>query len=131
MDTSEFGEVTKQKIGYRLREVLGGRKTKVRLRDGPAWVYSFEAEKIKRIAKKYGCSLVPKFQSAQPLEESAPSKPTSLVEEKGAFSENKPISQPQQTEKQAETQAIVVQLGNSEQSLLLRSWHLRLRAFIG
>ena len=26
MDTAEFGEITKQKIGYRLREVLGAKK---------------------------------------------------------------------------------------------------------
>jgi hypothetical protein len=26
VDNAEFGEVTKQKIGYRLREVLGGKK---------------------------------------------------------------------------------------------------------
>ena len=28
LDTLEFGEVAKQKIGYRLREVLGGKKPK-------------------------------------------------------------------------------------------------------
>jgi hypothetical protein len=59
MDTAEFGEITKQKVGYRLREVLSGKKTKVRGQDGPARNYEFDPEKIKRIAKKYGC--VPKF----------------------------------------------------------------------
>ena len=113
MDTPEFGEVTKQKIGYRLREVLSGKKTKARLQDGPAWVYSFEADKLKRIAKKYGCSLVPKFQSGTSLAESAPTKPESEVEEKSVFSENKPILETQKTQKETDTPAKVVQLGNS------------------
>ncbi len=30
MDTPEFGEVTKQKVGYRLREVLSGKKNNTR-----------------------------------------------------------------------------------------------------
>ena len=42
MDTAEFGEVTKQKIGYRLREVLGGKKIKARGQDGPERVYEFD-----------------------------------------------------------------------------------------
>jgi len=112
MDTPEFGEVTKQKIGYRLREVLSGKKTKARLSDGPEWVYSFDVEKLKRIAKKYGCNIVPKFQSVPTSEESAPSKPTNEAQEKDSFPENKPVTEPQQTEKQAESQAKVVQLGN-------------------
>ena len=41
-DNPEFGEVTKQKIGYRLWEVLSGKKTKARLQAVPVWVYSFE-----------------------------------------------------------------------------------------
>lgn len=56
MDTPEFGEVTKQKVGYRLREVLGGKKAKVAGHDNER-VYVFESEKIKRIAKKYNCFL--------------------------------------------------------------------------
>lgn len=119
LDTPDFGEVTKQKIGYRLREVLGGKKTKARLQEGPAWVYSFDVEKLKRIAKKYGCSVVPKFQSVPTLGERAPAKPTNAGEEKDVFSQNKPISGTQQTEKQAETQAKVVQLGNSGTNITL------------
>ena len=56
MDTPEFGEITKQKIGYRLREVLSGKKTKT----GPGndRVYEFNAEKLGRIAKKYACPIL-------------------------------------------------------------------------
>lgn len=60
MDTPEFGEVTKQKIGYRLREVLSGKKGKVKGKDDVR-VYDFNAEKLRRIAKKYGCSLADKW----------------------------------------------------------------------
>ncbi len=119
MDTPEFGEVTKQKIGYRLREVLSGKKTKARLPDGPAWVYSFDQEKLKRIAKKYGCSLVPKFQSVPTLAENTTSKPETETEEKTVFSENKPNSKTQETEKEAEAHAKVVQLWNSGTNISL------------
>ena len=44
MDTPEFGEVTKQKIGYRLREVLSGKKGKIKGQDDR--VYEFDAEKL-------------------------------------------------------------------------------------
>ena len=113
MDTPEFGEVTKQKIGYRLREVLSGKKTKARLQDVPVWVYSFDVEKLKRISKKYGCSIVPKFQSGTSLVESVLSNPESEVEEKGVFSENKPILETLKTEKEVDTPAKVGQLWNS------------------
>jgi hypothetical protein len=63
MDTPEFGEVTKQKVGYRLREVLNGKKQRVRSSDGLCWAYSFDQNKLDRIAKKYGCNLVLKFSS--------------------------------------------------------------------
>ncbi len=109
MDTPEFGEVTKQKIGYRLREVLGGKKTKARLQDGPAWVYSFDQEKLKRIAKKYGCALVPKFQTSPTVAETAPSPP----EEKIATPENQPIPETQKPETTTAAPAKIVQLGNS------------------
>jgi hypothetical protein len=63
MDTAEFAEITKQKIGYRLREVLGGKKVKVREHEGPAIFYEFNTEKLARIGKKYGVTPVPKFPS--------------------------------------------------------------------
>jgi hypothetical protein len=59
MDTAEFGEVTKQKIGYRLREVLGGKKTKGAGHDNGRF-YGFDPEKLKRIAHKYSCKLADK-----------------------------------------------------------------------
>jgi hypothetical protein len=113
MDTPEFGEVTKQKIGYRLREVLNGKKTKARLQDGPAWVYSFDQAKLKRIAKKYGCQLVPKFQTFQSPTETLPIKQESNVEENSAVPENNPVSEPQKTEQTTAAPSTVVQLGNT------------------
>ena len=59
VDTPEFGEVTKQKIGYRLREVLGGKKAKAVGHTNDR-VYVFDSEKLVRIAKKYGCSVADK-----------------------------------------------------------------------
>jgi hypothetical protein len=93
--------------------VLGGKKTKARLSNGPAWVYSFDQEKLKRIAKKYGCQLVPKFQTSQSPLETTIQKPACKVEEKCAIPESKPVSEPQKTEQTATTPAKVVQLGNS------------------
>lgn len=67
MDTSEFFQVTKNKVGYRLREVLSGRSRMVRERvedsDSLIRAYTFDREKLGRIAKKYGYDLVSKFQS--------------------------------------------------------------------
>ena len=113
MDTAEFGEVTKQKIGYRLREVLGGRKIKARGQDGPERVYEFDAEKLKRIAKKYGCSIVPKFPTKTSLDESSAPKLEIEVEETSVLSENKPEKKTKKTQKEANQPPIDVQLGNS------------------
>ena len=82
MDTPEFGEVTKQKIGYRLREVLSGKKTKTR---GETWqgrVYEFDEEKLKRIFKKYNCSFGNKFTSGTSLKGVAPVKNEAEAQEK-------------------------------------------------
>ncbi len=113
MDTAEFGEVTKQKIGYRLREVLGGKKIKARGQDGPERVYEFDAEKLKRIAKKYGCSIVPKFPTRTSLDESSASKLESEIEETSVLSENKPIGETKKPQQEANNPPNVVQLGNS------------------
>jgi len=53
------------------------------------------------------------------LGETAQSKPENQVEKKASFSENKPILETQQTEKQAETPPKVVQLGNSGTNVTL------------
>ena len=110
MDTPDFGEITKQKIGYRLREVLSGKKVKVRGQEGPARNYEFDPEKLKRIAKKYGCSLVPKFptgtSSHQSCTLSSSEKPRE-IHEKTADLTSKDSCEP------ADTHPKVVQLGNS------------------
>ncbi len=110
MDTPDFGEITKQKIGYRLREVLSGKKVKVRGQEGPARNYEFEPEKLKRIAKKYGCNLVPKFPTETTSDPSctlpSPQKPEE-PHEKATQSISK------DKDKQVDIQPKLVQLGNS------------------
>jgi hypothetical protein len=113
MDTPEFGEVTKQKVGYRLREVLGGKKNNTRGQKGPGRVYDFDVEKLKRIAKKYGCVLANKLTSYTSCGSAEPSKPKNKVEEKRLFQEKEPDSQSEKTEKEAQTTQEVVSLVNS------------------
>ena len=113
IDTPEFGEITKQKIGYRLREVLGGKKIKARGQDGPERVYEFDFEKLKRIAKKYGCNIVPKFPTNTSLRECPTSKPESEIEQTSVLPENKPIKETQKPQEGANNPADVVPLGNS------------------
>jgi len=61
MDTSEFFNVTKNKVGYRLREIASGKSTTVREGDTTIKAYMFNLEKLRRIAKKYGYELVTKL----------------------------------------------------------------------
>ena len=127
MDTPEFGEVTKQKIGYRLREVLGGKKIKARGQDGPERVYEFDFEKLKRIAQKYGCNIVPKFPTNTSLSVCSTAKPKSEIKETNAFSENKPI-QETKLQEEANTSPNVVQLGNSFPSINLEELALHTKS---
>lgn len=110
MDTPEYGEVTKQKIGYRLREVLCGKKFKTRLHDNSVWVYNFDPEKLTRIAKKYGCDFVPKFLTGASCQQSnTDTIPEKLQEIHGTtttFNEST-------IDKSADIQPNVKQLGNS------------------
>jgi hypothetical protein len=68
MDTSEFFDVTKNKVGYRLREILSGKKAVNKFKDSEGnWVnnkvYTFDHEKLKRVARKYGYNLATKLPS--------------------------------------------------------------------
>jgi hypothetical protein len=68
MDTSEFFQVTKNKIGYRLREILSGESKVLREKDSDGnWIstkaYAFNIAKLKRVARKYGQELVTKLPS--------------------------------------------------------------------
>lgn len=68
MDTSEFFQVTKNKVGYRLREVLSGRTTVIKDRDSDGnrvsvKAYVFDEGKLKRVAKKYGYEVSTKLLS--------------------------------------------------------------------
>jgi hypothetical protein len=83
MDTPEFFQVTKNKVGYRLREVLSGESNPIREKDAEGnetvvKAYIFDPEKLKRIAKKYGYELVTKLPSL-PSSESV--KATESMEE--------------------------------------------------
>lgn len=113
MDTAEFGEVTKQKVGYRLREVLSGRKTNTRGQKGPGRIYEFDAEKLRRIAKKYGCNLANKLTSYPTTASAEASKAENIVSETCPISEKAPDSGSEKTEKEAETHGEVVSLVNS------------------
>jgi hypothetical protein len=109
MDTPEFGEITKQKIGYRLREVLSGKKGKTKAKDDTR-VYDFNFEKLNRIAKKYGCNLADKRTSGTSCGSVQGPTSENRVEEKNIFSEKKPVLEPEKIEKQVETPVEVVQL---------------------
>ena len=66
MDTSEFFQVSKNKIGYRLREVLSGKSKPIREKDSEGnnivvKAYVFDPEKLRRIAKKYSYEFVTKL----------------------------------------------------------------------
>jgi len=60
VDSSEFGLVTKRQIGYRLREVLNGRKRSIRTVAGFTKGYEFNPNQLSRIATKYGVGFVSK-----------------------------------------------------------------------
>jgi CRISPR/Cas system CMR-associated protein Cmr5 small subunit len=58
--------VTKNKVGYRLREILSGKTRTIRQKssEGPDQIvkaYDFELDKLRKIAKKYGYELVTKL----------------------------------------------------------------------
>ena len=113
IDTPEFGEVTKQKIGYRLREVLNGKKQRVRSSDGLCWAYSFDQNKLGRIAKKYGCSLVLKFSSEPTSTGSEEEKPKNNLPENQTILENKPELAPEKTIREQDVSAKVAPVENS------------------
>lgn len=73
MDTSEFFQVTKNKVGYRLREILSGKSKMVRDKnlegnDKLVRAYVFDHEKLRRVTKKYGYEFVAEFLSYQSSE---------------------------------------------------------------
>jgi hypothetical protein len=107
MDTPEFGVVTKQKIGYRLREVLSGKKDKVKKQSDRA--YFFDAQKLGRLAKKYGC-LFGQDKQDNWTSSQAPQaqKPEMQVPENGTISQNKLDLGSKKAENQVQTASEVV-----------------------
>lgn len=90
MDTSEFFNVSKNKVGYRLREVLSGKSKVVRQKDPEGnWIsikaYEFNQEKLRRIAKKYGYELVTKLPVEKADSNIPVTKLPSLPSSKGAY----------------------------------------------
>lgn len=77
MDTSEFFHVTKHKVGYRLREVLSGKSKTVREKDAITKAYTFNQEKLSRVARKYGYELVAKL-PLLPTSEGTPASNSTL-----------------------------------------------------
>ena len=66
METSEFFTVTKNKVGYRLREVLNGKSKPIREKDSEGndvivKAYAFDSDKLRKVAKKYGYEFVTKL----------------------------------------------------------------------
>jgi hypothetical protein len=56
MQTSELGEISKNKVGCRIREVLGGKRGVIRSKQGkPTRICTLNREKLARVAKRYGC----------------------------------------------------------------------------
>jgi len=106
MDSPEFGEVTKQRVGYRLREILSGKKKTLRGPEGRGNVkaYEFEEEKLKRIVRKYGYDLHTKLPSL-PISEGVTVSET--MEKDHEISMPKPVDTPQELGK------LGVQYGNS------------------
>jgi len=117
MDTPEFGEVTKQRVGYRLREILSGKKKTLRGPEGRGNVkaYEFEEEKLKRIVRKYGYDLHTKL----------PSLPTSrdvtaaeTMEKDHEISMPKPVDTPQKLGKLGNSVCNVEETGSSDPATL-------------
>jgi len=118
VDTPEFGEVTKQKIGYRLREVLGGKKAKA-VGHANDRVYVFDSEKLGRIAKKYGCIVADKQTTKTSSAGVSASKDESQVDENRLVSEKTPNLGSEETGKQVQAPVKVVQLVHSSANLIL------------
>ena len=53
METELFGIITKQKVGRRLREVLGSKSILKRMEEGIKRTHIFEAKRVLKAAKKY------------------------------------------------------------------------------
>lgn len=81
MSTPEFGTITKQKVGYRLREVLGGKAQTIRIGEDLMKAYYFDHAKLQRVVKKYGFSNVTKLPSSPIVTEKHHSKKLETEEE--------------------------------------------------
>lgn len=95
MHTSEFDDVTKRKVAFRLRELLGAKATVTKeKRTNGSWAsvksFTFKIDKVARVAKKYGFNFatVPLI-GLNPRGESA-SEAIFGKPEKSIFQEKKP-----------------------------------------
>jgi len=126
MDTSEFFDVTKNKLGYRLREVLSG-KTKVHREkdDKGIWVskktYEFDISKLRRVAKKYGYELVTKLPT---LLSSGGVQASEAVEKTEKTMENNVEKKAENTVKEAHAPLELGKLSNSVTKLVYVYKHI-------
>jgi hypothetical protein len=111
MDTPEFWLVTKQKIGYRLREVLNGKKKTYRKPEGVVWAYEFDQDKFIRIAKKYGFDIVSKLES---LASSEGVTAAETMEKDHQNNVEKPVTTPLEATKLSNSLTKVVDLPKAE-----------------
>jgi len=98
MDTSEFFNVSKNKVGYRLREVLSGKSKAVREKnlEGKHVIvkaYMFNEKKLRRVAKKYGYELVTKLPVESPNSNILVTKLPSLPSSEGVRAPISPLKQ--------------------------------------
>ena len=126
MDTPEFGEVTKQKIGYRLREVLNGKKTKAIGHDNDR-VYIFDTEKLRRIAVKYGCPIADKQTTPTGFKDVSAPEIRNHFDKLELVSENESIVNHEETEKRVQTPQKVVQLIHSSASMNLEDLAVQIK----
>ena len=101
MDTSEFFQVTKNKVGYRLREVLNGKSKPIRQKDSKGndiviKAYEFDPDKLRKVAKKYGYEFVTKLPSEPSSEGAQAPKRMEKEDEKNV---DKGLDTPQQLSK--------------------------------
>jgi len=93
MQTPEFGDVTKTRIGYRLREILSGKRTVKREGKATFRVWQFNLVKLLRMVRKYGLDYDPKLPCYQVTNVTVSQKaetPKTMEKGMGNNVENKP-----------------------------------------
>jgi hypothetical protein len=98
--------------------VLNGKKQRVRSSDGLCWAYSFDQNKLGRIAKKYGCNLVLKFSTEPTTTGLEEEKPKNNLSENQTISEKRSNLVPEKTQETGVTPPEVAPVENSRTNAL-------------